>query len=417
MTALASQPYRLRITTLTPLHIGCGDVYEPYQYFFKEKKITSFIDVQTGDRRNREEKPKLIHILQPEKLFSKDRSQINEVVNRIFQSKIAIAETFEIQKILKEKYFQFQNEVEKQEISADDSVIEHYQELLKKIADKDLSEFNSFQIQRTSHLQFSQLPYIPGSSLKGAMRTVILNFFREQMRNPGFSLPETGTIKEKEIYDNRILRSSKFEDDPFKNLIISDLSPLPPSQNRKQTTPRAIGYAINRKKPRLLSPGIENQGIPQLIEVLNPYSYFQGSMTIKPVIKDDEAPSSMKSLPDLETILTSFQKFFKSRIEEEKEDYFPNQAEHPAWKEYQAYLSNYAKAGKATPKHSLLRLGRFCGAESMTDEAHRQISIPQRKPPVHNAKSGDTRFFFHEKRRDSGAGLPFGWVLAEFLPT
>ena len=57
-------------------------------------------------------------------------------------------------------------------------LIEHYQALLAiKIGDRRLqNDMNQFTISRTAFNINTKLPYIPGSSLKGALRTAYLNW-------------------------------------------------------------------------------------------------------------------------------------------------------------------------------------------------------------------------------------------------
>lgn len=413
MTEFRPETYRLRLTTLSPIHIGCGEVYEPFHYIVKEKKTTTFFDPNTGDRKNISEDPRLVHIFQSESLLKESKESVSQVVNQMFQKGNGIAASFEIQKILKAKYIEKNGKVDKQEITVDETFVQHYEESRKKIESGDLREFNNFQINRTSFQSLSKLPYIPGSSLKGSLRTVLLNHLREKMQ-PSFRL--SPTEKGKKAYDSVILGTSKIDEDPFQKLQISDLIAIPATERRKNPTPRSIGYAVNKKKAGHSRNELGNQGIPQLVEIVEPYAYFEGSLTLNKPLVNSSGDWKLKTLPEFDTILLSLQTFFNNRMEEEKVQYFPNQAEHPALKEYKVYLSNYQKAGKTPPNHTLVRLGRYCGAEAMTDEIHRKISIPQKRPPVHDANSGTTRFLFFKKRNENGEGQPFGWALLEFYP-
>ncbi len=144
---------RIKITALSPIHIGTGDIYEPsnfiidgdYLYFFKEEDF--FKELPINDKKD------FINISQ-KNIFNiwKFIALRKEIAKNIYKYKIKISSG------LKEEY---ENKLGKPtQISKDGKEF-----------------FNQFQIQKSVRLVDKNILYIPGSSIKGAINTALENIF------------------------------------------------------------------------------------------------------------------------------------------------------------------------------------------------------------------------------------------------
>src|SRR5208282_4129206 len=79
-------------------------------------------------------------------------------------------------------------------------------------------EFSNFVIPRTAFNPNSGLPYVPGSSVKGALRTAYLN---AQQKNKPAGRHNKGKDLEKEL-----LKYEMLETDPFRLVKVSDFMPV-----------------------------------------------------------------------------------------------------------------------------------------------------------------------------------------------
>jgi len=142
--------YKIRLTTLSPIHIGNGEVYEPISYIIDEGYLYSFNEFLVLD--------KLV-----EKKVNLDLKQLEDIANlveffksykkfiienNLYISKISVAE--DIAKLYSNDYGNSNNN--------DDS----FNQMLIL---KNISTYNP----KNSKFE----PYIPGSSIKGALQTVL----------------------------------------------------------------------------------------------------------------------------------------------------------------------------------------------------------------------------------------------------
>jgi len=136
--------YKLKCNVLTPIHIGDGTEIYPYEYVIKDK----FYKISLED---------FILNLQPEKQ--------NEVINLIEKDVIGLRQF--LQKNFDPTKHKFEYSIEAS------------QRIKMVYETKIHNELNQLLI--SPFIRTSNKPYIPGSSLKGAIRTaVVANFFQKQ---------------------------------------------------------------------------------------------------------------------------------------------------------------------------------------------------------------------------------------------
>jgi CRISPR-associated protein Csm5 len=159
-------PYKLRI--LSPLHIGCGEEYNAVSYLM--------------DRRR---KPYIINKINDDILFDcLDANQKSNFV-RWIESCSDFNLFYFFKNELNDKYFSLQNKIQRNSLYA----IPYY-----GVDEKIGRNINSF-IKQMNH------PYVPGSEIKGAIRTAILYYIlRENKDNKIFSfLKDFGMHHKREI--------------------------------------------------------------------------------------------------------------------------------------------------------------------------------------------------------------------------
>ena len=149
--------YRLALTPLSPIHIGCGEDFEPTNYVIDEGVLYGF---------------------DPSRAVLSDvqRSKLLDVANR--------ASLLGIQKFFKDNAQIFKVHADTL-IPVSSGVATVYEQRVGRAANIEASGnqvFNQLFIERTMHTGRERQPYIPGSSFKGAIRTAMLDHLNQEQR-------------------------------------------------------------------------------------------------------------------------------------------------------------------------------------------------------------------------------------------
>ena len=261
--------------------------------------------------------------------------------------------------------------------------------------------YNVFPIARTAYRPFDSTPYLPGSSLKGSIRTAWLNHVLSQRGNP-LKAEDSRDKNKARTLQERLLgyAAGKFENDPFRHLGLADAHP----EDDVTPPPTRVLYAISKKK-RLPREGERSpQELKTFLETIPDAlpAAFLGELRLsgkigwnelcdacnrfyQPQLKAELAHAVLGTLLDAD-----WQKLVKSLLDNE--------------------LADLIKARQGF----LLRVGRNSGAESVTLDGVRDIKILGAR--VEGKQTFDFRSKTTEKRFASlskaGAGnlLPFGWL-------
>jgi CRISPR-associated protein Csm5 len=333
--------YILKI--LSPVHVGYGDVYEP----------TSFV-VDT----NRKE----LLVLDMDKfLLSLSGKEIEEFSNICKYGNIySIVKLYQFM-ASKVKFVKSNSSLIVRKIKVSSSFVEHF-EKVKNISYEELrnkkKDINSFNIFSFAYSPNQNLPIIPGSSLKGAIRTAILNKYQRRVGGGRFR-------KAKEL-EKLILDYKKPNNDIMKRIKVSDFVP------RGNVATRIV-YGVNIKKN-----GGTGSGPYQIFEVVEKGAEFEGSIEI--VRGLDEQPSIELSFEFIEKAL---QDFYQQRFEEEE-------------KVIERLQSDLGLPCLGIP----LKIGRHSGAEAVTIENFRRIKINRGRgnKPIYK-KEATTMWFVSDSPR------------------
>jgi len=345
------------LQNFSPIHIGCDEVYEPTGFVVDRNKNCLII---------------FDPLLFIAKLSRFDREKFS-----------AICKKGTIESIL-EIYKFFQNRpAQGRSVKICDGFLDHYNQVLKLPTQKIKKELNNFKIERTAFCAFDQRPYIPGSAVKGALRTAYLNSLANEDRDYS-SIKAHKKLEEKLLHLDRVSNKEKIYKDPFRLVKVSDFMPVGDIKTK-------ICYAVNKKKKMSDS---EAKRLAQILEIIQPGSLFVGEI----IVNAPQTRDAVSCAIELKNLLESSHFFYgkeKSREDSELND-----------------IKVVSPETHRVKDITLIRVGRHSGAESVTIEKYRDIKI---KLGNHNQTFKDhstTIWLASEFRNPNHNKLlsPFGWA-------
>jgi len=238
------------IKTFSPVHIGCDDLYEPTGFAVDDKtnSLVVFDPVSFISSLNQN-----------------DRNKFSEICK-----KGTIESIIEIYRFLRNR------PVKGRSVSFCTGFKSHYDKVLGLNSNMIKKELNRFEIQRTAYSPFDQRPYIPGSSIKGALRTAYLNKLAS-INNYKKDRKGNQKLEEKLLKLDGEKPGDKIFKDPFRLIKVSDFMPAGDIKTK-------IFYIINKKKTASQK---EASGPYQILETILPDACFTGEITIEaPQIKN-----------------------------------------------------------------------------------------------------------------------------------
>ncbi|PIE68198.1 MAG: type III-A CRISPR-associated RAMP protein Csm5 [Deltaproteobacteria bacterium] len=354
---------RCALTIASPVHLGCNDVYEPTGFVIDEKNrrliaFDPFHFIQNLPREAREKFSQLCRKGTVESVLE---------IYKFFKGKQAVG----------------------REVELCNGFVDHYQKVLALNANTSvvIQNLNQFQIARTAFRSFDNRPYIPGTAIKGAIRTACLN---ARANSKNIRTPR-GNRADQELQAKLIgYERGKMETDPFRLVKVSDFMPVGSIRTR-------IVYAINKKKK---ASDREARGPYQILEVIEPGACFIGEISV-------ESPLSGKYISNpvtLDELLESLNSFYRKENERECRELAKIKLKG---------IPIQPQSGTQT-----LRIGRHSGAESITVNGHRSICIMlgKNKKPDFKDKATTVWLSSETEKNQSGQGLrPFGWTVLQPL--
>lgn len=342
------------IKILSPVHIGCDEVYEPMGFLVNEQQ-------------------KILTVFDPVSFIS----SLEDMEQQKF---IAIASRGDLSSILEIYHFLQGRNHPGRTIDLCQGFIERYRTTLsipKNDQKKIQQDLNQFKIERTSFLAGDQRPYIPGTSIKGSIRTAYLNMINKKKK----LTEEKGRYAHNNL--EKKLLDGTFETDPFRLVKVSDFHPVGDIRTK-------IVFAVNEKKKESIH---DARGPYQILETILPGAVFEGSI----IIEDPPEKSGIKRPLTKEIMIKCLNNFYYSEKNRE---------------ESELASINITPEIHFDTQNAPLRIGRHSGAESVTIEGHRSIKILGKKgDPPRNGKKATTFWLSSEQSKpsDKKALLPFGW--------
>jgi CRISPR-associated protein Csm5 len=373
----------LTFTPLTPIHIGCGEDFEPTNYVIEDGALHHFeparLSLTEAERRllvqaaNRQG----VEAIRAVQGFFRQRSSACRKASRIV-------------------------------LPVASGVAEEYGERIGRVAQResDRDVINRLAIERTAHHPHTGKAYLPGSSLKGAMRTAWLS----RMAPPAAPCdPDRGSGTKSHQLEQDIL-GGRFSSDPFRLLAVSDAA-------GESATSRIVFAANRRKKPPSGETGrFVREDLSVRCEVVDggQLRSFVGEIRLlRPgqAAEPGHLPAPEKRIGNFDALAQACNAFYGNRLGSELALCARLCGQN--WADRFRELIHTLEAPFRQGQALLLRVGRHSGAESVTLDDWRCIQIRGAKGERRFAREATTIWLAAEDEGGSSGTLPFGWVLAE----
>jgi len=349
---MKSETYYLKLKVISPVHIGCDEVYEPTGFALDEQK-------------------KELVAFEPAAFLGMLEQQDLDQYSAICR-KGTISSLLEIY-----KFIRLHNEfVQGRRVTVSDAFIDHYNRTLKLSPGDVQQQLNKFQVGRTAFQRVDAVPYIPGSAIKGALRTAVLN-----LRNAGKTHPKYRDGKQL----NEELSGGTFATDPFRLIKVGDFRSV-------KEVKQKIVYGVNRKK-RLSEK--KARGPYQILEVIEPGAEFVGTITVQQA----HSRAGIRKSVQFDEIEKALSGFYTRELRKEKMSLKTIGCDVPILEEL-------------PPEMMLIRIGRHSGAECVTVEGQRIIKIMQGPGVKPKYKDHATTLWLaaaSENPSSNKSLQPFGW--------
>jgi CRISPR-associated protein Csm5 len=378
--------YKITIEALSPIHIGCDEVLSPVEFVIdgEERKLIKF---------------SLFDLL--EVLSLEEKNELDRISNKKDPSALVDLYKFYAYRV-KDKIKKLTN-IKKYDIPSE--LAKRYDEVLRLTQNEILQNFNNFEIPRTYFNPLTDQPIIPGSSLKGALRTGYLEFLLEKnQNNPSIReiIERANNIhprmrreinKIMETLEKQLLNCPNPSEDPFGALKISDLNPIYPIETK-------ILYQVNVSKQK----GETRGRLTLPIEVIPPGAKFEGILEIKAETENlKRNPVKIEMSKLIEGVWGHFRVILKNEYD---------LAKNTGFKIFGLHESH--KMDIKERKVILIKLGKHSGAEAMTIDKIRKILIRREGDRTEYQTSPTTIWLASEQKKNISQAMPFGWALLRF---
>lgn len=359
--------YPLRITTLSPVHIGCDEDFEPSNFVIDDGLLHVLAPADLAAALDSNDKQKLQHL-------ANEREPIS-AIQRFFKQRRTHLAQFARQQI---------------DVVAD--IAQDYEQKLGMSQQRGRNGrniYNQLRMQRTAFNPLDNAPYLPGSSLKGSIRTAWLNHL-----NQGKGL--TDKKESSQQLQQRLLgyAAGKFENDPFRNVALADAH----APEEQLSPPTRILYAVSKKKKPSKYRSSERKTFLETIREMLPDA-FSSELRLNGEI-------SWTALCD------ACNAFYRPQLEKELQHTTFVPLLDPQWHALIKTLLT-AELGELMVARQgfLLRIGQHAGAESITLNGVRHIKILGAKgqPPSYRPETTEKRFASPSRAATDNL-LPFGWI-------
>ncbi|WP_447974759.1 RAMP superfamily CRISPR-associated protein [Nitrospira sp. Kam-Ns4a] len=390
--------YRLWFTPLSPIHLGTGQTYEPTNYVIEEDALHEF-DTEA-----------VMEALSPT-----DRQAFGALVDRRPDDRMLRA----VQKFFYDRRLALAARAIHR-VPTQAGVVELYRDRVGQVAQQEgrgQRVINQLEISRTAYTPITREPIMPGSSVKGAIRTALLdqvNNGRSTSERQGLH-PFQGKADLFDYYQNRLFP----ERDPMRLVHLADAT----WQGDPGMPASEIVFAVHKKKTTTGGPASQQRstrtdsGPPQILESLPPFRYraFASQLTVH-VLGDVNRPGRVPAAHlrfDITQIAQACNRFYVPILQNELALLSQRGWLDAPWGGVMRELVEELQKGERPA--FLLRVGRHCGAESVTLRGVRHIKIMKGQGRPLEYRDEATTIWLAARERDQQSGLlPFGWLLVEY---
>lgn len=383
--------HTLALTPLSPIHIGCGEDFEPTNYLIEDGLLYGFDPSRAR-----------LNDLQRSKLMDVARRGSLAGIQQFFRDNAAAFKphAYVVMPVAK-------------------GVAKQYKESIGKAVNIEASGkavFNKLEIERHVFTGPQQQPFIPGTSFKGALRTSWLdelNDGKKPIRN------SKGKIESPFQMEERLL-GGDFQTSPLRLLKVADLMPV-------REPAREVLFAVNHKKNEIwiknkLVLGRGPTARKDCIR-MGQYRLFQAEVTLPElgIHKNGIQHLNSNGAIDFESLISATHKYHVDLLTTELDDLSEKRPDlvDSQWVKSIRNLLVTLKHAIDNKKVFLVRLGRYGGAKSKTlsgdDVASIKIMQGKGQKPTFESTT-KTVWLAAQDENESKHLLPFGWAIVEIDP-
>ncbi len=358
---MINKTYKMKIKPITRFHIGNGEVHDPmkliikgnYAYYLKELEYLRYLM-----KRNKNE----------------------------LEAKLALSDLKAMQKYYYDCFDPNETQCYSFKYPVDENIQDRYCSQLD-------NPYAEGQIRAFIRSGLNMQPFIPGSSLKGAMRTAILSHYVTEM--PNYNIRRADEEDRRLQADTMMYRGRYGPDitsDPFKAIKISDANWGNAWMDIKSitvTNPPAARRPDMRVPARTQIP--QNQNLPIIMELGKTGKGLETKSELNISITDSNLPGIRKLFPsgnyDMSAIVSMINAYSKTQLIKEKQIF--NRMGESAVENFDILMSWFSAI---KTNECMLRIGMGSGQRFFSYEVM-----------DHNPKS-----------RKMLGGIPLGWLKITF---
>lgn len=393
---------RLLISTLSPVHVGCGEDYDPTRYVIEDDTLYEFEPGAALAALTTQDRDQLLKIVSSP---ANDR-MLQQVQAFFYHRRQALISTAS------------------RRVPVGPKMVAFYQKRVGKTVqvEGDGSQLlNRLEIERTFFNPANGVPVLPGSSLKGAMRTALLDAINAGQPLPG---QENNLAMQQRLFQYR-----EFEQDPMRLVQLADAL-----FQDGEGVGSELRFAVNRRrkppKPgeRSAQSQAEQRGLYQLLECVPTARFraFAGRLTVQRLegVTDrrDRLPAADLRW-GISDLAAACNRFYRPQLEAELKQMQERGYLDANWVAVLGRLLDGPVGERLNRNEAfLLRVGRHSGAESVTLNGTRNIKIllgkdvETGKQRLEYRATGTSWWLAAGDIQDRAGMLPFGWLLVELHP-
>lgn len=392
MTNEFMKVYRLKITTYSPVHIGDSRDLEPTEYVIcsESEKADCVVCPECGAKNPANARdcgicgeplpraPVFLYTFTPQQLSEALSPADKQQLLRIVKSD-SVNSLKELQKFFRARAAFIAKHADKRSKVCP--------EIAKKYEKAETD--NRFRIEKQISDSVTGLPYIPGSSLKGAIRTALMSVKAEKLH------VHKNDFKKSADAEKMLYGYDDPTDDPFKSLKLGDAVAVLPFMTEIDTAEN-----VKRKENKAVS----QKGVSVYMEIIPSKIVFKSTLTFS-----CGSDSVRRFGETIESIRHACNDFYSDILNDQSDR---QTIVHGIDSRLFEEIRNASNRSNAF----LLCLGKHGGAESKTVESLRNIKIMTGKDPKTGKSTSKyldhaTTYWFAKNGTER---RPFGWCVVEF---
>ncbi|QLB58177.1 type III-A CRISPR-associated RAMP protein Csm5 [Acinetobacter indicus] len=377
----------VQITTLSPVQLGSGDDFYPTNY------------VITDDG--------WLHHFDELALSYALKGNLSKLSNAL-ESQRGDDMILSIQRLIRE-YSKDLSKLAFYSLPVSQGFLTFYKSRIGQIAQRETGNkrvVNRLQISRTFIHPHKHVPVIPGSALKGAIRTAIVNDLTQhdiaELKRLASDRQGSKKVQEK------VLSYSRVNEDPMKFFKVSD------AEYQHSYLPTEIMFSVSRKrKPKANYEPAE--GVSTYMEVISPYRFqaFTSDLRFVEAFDHKQNTAIPTSFAEVAKVCNAYY-LPKLKFELEQLSQEANYLDSDYVKAVNDLLASEWETMLKANKIFVLRLGKFSGAQDKTLDDLRSIAIKVGKRDYENKpETHEVRLAAEIDVQQKHGLLPFGWVLVQ----